>query len=130
MNFQDQPQNIRNYRVLSKLGEGNFAKVYKVYDTNASEYRALKELKSREIAKQPKVLELLQNEIKILKSINNPNVVRLYENFKENDTYYLVFEFCNGGDLEALLAKSKKLTEEETIEYLKQILNGFRGKLI
>ena len=68
MDFQGLPQRIRNYQVISKLGEGNFATVYKVYDTNTSEFRALKELKYKEFIKQPKVLELLQNEIKILKS--------------------------------------------------------------
>jgi serine/threonine protein kinase len=36
-------------------------------------------------------------------------------------------EFCNGGDLEQYHADKKRLTEDEATNFLKQILNGFKG---
>lgn len=36
-------------------------------------------------------------------------------------------EFCNGGDLEHYLEGKKRLTEDEATNFLKQILNGFKG---
>jgi serine/threonine protein kinase len=36
-------------------------------------------------------------------------------------------EFCNGGDMdEYLTKKGGRLPEDEAVEYLRQILNGFR----
>ena len=36
-------------------------------------------------------------------------------------------EYCNGGDLEGYLDKKKRLTEDQATNFLKQIVNGFRG---
>ena len=35
---------------------------------------------------------------------------------KTTNNFYLVMEFCNGGDLDAYVKKRKFLTEEEAIE--------------
>lgn len=40
------------------------------------------------------------NEVETLKKINNPNVIRFIELFNSKNNLYLVYEFCNGGNLE------------------------------
>lgn len=42
-------------------------------------------------------------------------------------TVFIATEFCNGGDLEQYLESKKRLTEDEATNFLKQILNGFKG---
>jgi serine/threonine protein kinase len=39
---------------------------------------------------------------------------------------YIFTEYCNGGDMEQYIQKKKKLREDEAVEFLKQLLNGFR----
>lgn len=36
-------------------------------------------------------------------------------------------EFCDGGDVQSYLDKKARLSEEEATDFLKQILNGFKG---
>ena len=55
--------------------------------------------------KIPKLYEFLQNEISILKSIDNPNIIKLFEIFKTQNNYYIVYEYCNGGNLEDKIKK-------------------------
>lgn len=44
---------------------------------------------------------------------------------KTSNNYYLILEYCNDGDLDAYVKKRKYLTEEEAIEILCEIINGF-----
>jgi serine/threonine protein kinase len=39
----------------------------------------------------------------------------------------IVMEYCDGGDLQAYIDKKQRLTEYEATNFLKQILNGFKG---
>lgn len=52
-----------------------------------------------------KFYELLENEIKVLKACDNPYIIKLYALRKTPHNYYLMLEFCNGGDM---LAKVRK----------------------
>ena len=58
---------------------------------------------------------MLESEIKVLKSCESHNIIKLYDMKKTSNNYYLVLEYCNDGDL----------TEEEAIEILCEIINGF-----
>ena len=83
---------------------------------------------------------MLENEIKgsnhfilVLRTCNNENIIKLYDLKKTANNFYLIIEYCNEGDLTGLklfildYLKSKKyLTEDEAVEYLLQILNGFK----
>jgi serine/threonine-protein kinase ULK/ATG1 len=64
----------------------------------------------------------------ISKSKNaNANVIRFIDNFMVSKSIFIVMEYCNGGDLSEYLDIKKRLTEDEATDFLKQILNGFRG---
>ncbi len=71
-------------------------------------------------------MELLENEIKVLKTCDNRNIIKLYDIKKTANNFYLIIEYCNEGDLSAYLKKKQKLSEEEAIEFLIQILNAFK----
>ena len=44
---------------------------------------------------------------------------------KTPNNFYLILEYCNGGDLDAYVKKRKYLTEEEAIEMMCQLIHGF-----
>ena len=41
---------------------------------------------------------------------------------KTTNNFYFIYEYCNGGTLESLLSKEKKLTEQKTLLIFKQLL--------
>lgn len=61
----------------------------------------------------PRLFNNLKNEINILSKINSVNVIRLNDLQKTPNNFYLVMEYCNGGDLENLKEIRGKFTEEE-----------------
>ena len=44
---------------------------------------------------------------------------------ESNNYYYIIQEYCNGGELRKLMKKAGKLPEQQAISLLKQICNGF-----
>ena len=35
----------------------------------------------------------------ILRKLDHPNIVKLYELYEDNENYYLITEYCGGGEL-------------------------------
>lgn len=54
-------------------------------------------------------------------------MVKLIDSFPYKDHQFIVLEYCNGLELGDELGKEKKIDEIKAINYLKQILNGFKG---
>jgi len=44
---------------------------------------------------------------------------------REPSHCYIITEFCDGGDLSALLKKKRRLSEKETMQLTKDIVSGF-----
>lgn len=118
------PKLVDNYVLNRKIGAGQFGEVLKGYDRTTNNDIAVKVIKRENL--KGKFVELLENEIKVLKGCNNCNIIRLYDLKKTPNNFYLVLEYCNEGDLAAYVKRKKQLTEDEAVEFLVQILHGFR----
>ena len=70
-------------------------------------------------------MELLEQEIKVLKQIENEFVIRLLEILKSKNNIYLVTEYCNGTDMANYLRLKKRISEEEAVYILQQVIRGF-----
>ena len=96
------------YEIKSELGEGGYGKVFKVLHKKMQIYRAMKMISVNSKNEDEKTDE----EIELLRQLDHPNIVKLFEYFSEDDKYYLITEYCEGGDLnEKLIKKEKKLSE-------------------
>lgn len=82
---------------------------------------------SKESLAIPKLKELFITEVKYLGLIKNENVVKLIDYLESQNSCYVVMEYCDSRDMDYLIKKKKHLSEEESVFYLKQILNGFKG---
>ncbi len=85
--------------MLSKqLGKGQYGIVYLSYlKSNPDRVFAIKVMDRSKI--RGKAQELLINEIGIMADLKHRNVCKLISATKTESNYYLVTEFCNGGDL-------------------------------
>jgi calcium-dependent protein kinase len=79
----------------SKMGEGSFGSVFKAKSKTTNVERAVKSIEMRAV-KNPIRFE---REINIAKQLDHPNVVRLFETFRDAKKIYLVMELCTGGEL-------------------------------
>lgn len=92
---------IRDYQLLSEIGKGMFSTVYKCKNIKTNSIYACKLFDRIKMSK--KSLKNLHDEIQILRNLSSPNIIKLQETFKTKRHYYLIIEYCNGGDLESLL---------------------------
>lgn len=63
--------------------------------------------------------ERLLEETSILMDIDHPNIVKLYEIFSDTYSYYLVSEYCEGGELFEKIKFFSILTEKEIANFMK-----------
>jgi serine/threonine protein kinase len=110
------------------LGKGAFGEVYLTTKKGSKLKYATKKI-DKSVMKNPKSKEYLENEINILKEMDHPNIIKLIEVKDTTKYYYLVMEYCNGGDLSKCLAhyknKNQKAFSEEVVQYLmRQIVSG------
>jgi calcium-dependent protein kinase len=46
-----------------------------------------------------KEVDRILHEIEILKKLDHPNILKLYEFYEDTKRFYLVTEYCSGGEL-------------------------------
>ncbi|CAD8106723.1 unnamed protein product [Paramecium sonneborni] len=120
------------YGILKVIGKGEFGEVYLAENIQTKQQVAIKQAIKLELEKVKKRQELFQTEKRIMQMIVNENVISLIDHIETKDKHYLVMEYCNGGDLDSyiklLREKNKQpLSERQAKEFLKQLLNGFKG---
>lgn len=62
----------------------------------------------------------------MLKACDHPHIIKLHALKKTPHNYYLMLEYCSGGDMLEKVRKEGSLPEDEVIKYFCQILNAFQ----
>jgi serine/threonine protein kinase len=106
------------YRFDALLGEGTFARVFRVYDLNRRVYLAAKVLRS-DIAHEPAFLERFKREAVVLQRLQHPNIVRYYDIVESGDAVFILTDYIAGQTLQAILRRrDKPMTPAESLTYL------------
>ncbi|KAM3142202.1 hypothetical protein pb186bvf_005611 [Paramecium bursaria] len=113
------------FNTKDQIGEGSYAKVYKGVNEKTQEKVAIKMLSKEVINADDYLREGLISEIKIMQKLKSPNIVQLMDVMETSNNYYIIQEFCDGGDFDDLLKKKKILPEKEAIKFLVDVLKGF-----
>ena len=110
----------KKYKILDKLGSGSFGKVYLAQNKFTKEKVAMKEIKksNKDLLSDGEI----KDEIDILKSLDHPDIVRIIESYNTKDSYVLVTEYCEGGELYDQVRN--QLSETQIAVIFKQLLSG------
>ena len=63
-------------------------------------------------------------EARMLSQLDHPNIIRVLDVFKENNTAYYVMDFIEGSSLEEIVKTKGALSESVAIDYIKQVANA------
>jgi serine/threonine protein kinase len=118
--------------ILEKcLGKGSFGEVFftKVKGDDSKKY-ATKKL-DREQIENTEAIKYLKNEITILHNLQHPNIVKFVDIKKTKKHYYIVMEYCNGGELSKALEEyqekfGKPFSQEIVQHFMRQIISAFK----
>ena len=115
---------------IKLLGKGSFGEVYLTSKAGDPQKYATKKMPKSK-ADSDQFRKYFHNEITILSQINHKNIMKLIEIKQTMDNYYLVCEFCNGGDLTKCLDVYRKMyrrpfTEEIVQHLMRQIIDAMK----
>ena len=121
---------LDDYTLEKSLGKGAFGEVYLTTKKGTKKLFATKKIERAQVDSGHSVKYLI-NEIQILKELNHPNIVKFEEIKKTKNHYYIIMEYCNGGELykalEKYMNKNKKPFNQEIVQHLmRQIVEAFK----
>ncbi|WP_148236337.1 serine/threonine-protein kinase [Thermococcus sp. 4557] len=119
------PELLNKYEPLKFLGEGGFAKVFKVRRKSDGKIIALKVSRLDEKAKR-----FFLKEVKAWRLLDHPNIVKLYNAFDE-PLPHLEIEFVDGIQLNGEVIRDlgkypKPVEEEKALQFIRGIAEGLK----
>lgn len=113
---------VNRYRILGQLGGGGQGAVYQARDLNFSEIKrlvAIKELlyTTTDPNVRSATFKTFQREANILATLSHPAIPKIYDFFDQSGRAYLVMEYINGHDIEALMNRTKELPLDKILEW-------------
>ncbi|NXJ31817.1 NEK11 kinase, partial [Ciconia maguari] len=119
----------RRYTIQRKLGNGSFGSVYLVSDRKAKQGEELKVLKEISVGDlKPNETVEANLEAQLLSKLDHPAIVKFYASFVERDSFCIITEYCEGGDLDFKIQEYKEsgkiFTQRQIIDWFIQLLFG------
>jgi len=110
------------YRIISQIGKGGMATVYKAYQASMDRYVALKVLPQYH-SKDPSFTQRFIQEARTIARLEHKNILPVYDYGEEDGVAYMAMRYLDGGTLQDILSLGR-LPLNETLEILRQICAG------
>ncbi|WP_044211136.1 serine/threonine-protein kinase [Flammeovirga sp. OC4] len=113
-------QELGQYQLIEKIGEGGFGKVYK------GEHRLLKKPVAIKLLKKElngtDALDRFKKEVMVMASLDHPNTVKVYDYGTSDDgQFYYVMEYLNGISVESMLGNKHAISINRGIHILLKV---------
>ncbi|MDM4016278.1 serine/threonine protein kinase [Roseiconus lacunae] len=114
---------LGKYKLLGHIGTGGMSSVYLAEHTGLHDRRAIKVLPKKRVA-DSSYLARFQLEAKAIASLNHPNIVLAHDIDNEGDVHYIVMEYVDGLDLQALVKRDGPLDPSTAADVIAQAARG------
>lgn len=116
---------LGKYKLLSLLGTGGMSSVYLAEHTLMHHKVAIKVL-PRSKVEDSSYLERFKREAQAAAKLVHKNIVRAYDTDQDGKTHYIVMEYVEGQDLQALVRDEGPLDYESAADYIAQASEGLQ----
>ncbi|XP_037656047.1 serine/threonine-protein kinase Nek5 isoform X2 [Choloepus didactylus] len=114
------------YDVIKAIGEGAFGKAYLARGKSDNKHCVIKEISFAKMPVQEK--EASKKEVFLLAKMKHPNIVTFFSSFQENNSLFIVMEYCDGGDLMKRISRQQGVlfSEDQILAWFVQISLGLK----
>ncbi len=118
-------EQILNYRILAKLGEGGMGTVYLAEHIQLARRAAIKALHVN-LVNNAQIRARFKNEAATMAHLKHPQIVSLYDYLETAQGLYLIMEYVEGKPLDEYIEKvSGPIPENRALRLFVKILDGF-----
>jgi len=110
---------LNQYRVLGKVGSGQFGQVFCAICTRTGKLYAIKYIPDLRYSTQRFLREL-----RYLSTLKHPNVVSFHSILYDATGRYLVLDYCEGGTLRDFLTRNEQITITEALSFVRDLLSS------
>ena len=114
------------YEIISRIGSGGMADVYKAKDYKLNRLVAVKVMKA-EFSEDKSFISKFRKEAQAAAGLAHPNVVNVYDVGEDNGIYYIVMELVQGITLKDYITRKGKLTVREATSIAIQVSLGLEA---
>ena len=105
-----QMEQIENYKIIEKTGEGGMAEVFQAQDINHKKTVAIKTIKDNVNVKDESYLRFKQ-EAKLLAGLSHPGILKFIDIIEKEHKVFIVTEFLSGRNLKICIEHKTALNE-------------------
>lgn len=116
---------LGRYKLMGHIGTGGMSSVYLAEHTRMHDLRAIKVLPKRRVS-DATYLARFKLEAKAIASLNHPNIVRAFDIDNEEDLHYIVMEYVDGDDLQAIIRREGPMALTRAVGYIRQAADGLQ----
>ena len=114
------------YEIISRIGSGGMADVYKAKDHKLNRLVAVKVMKA-EFSQDKGFISKFRKEAQAAAGLAHPNVVNVYDVGEDNGIYYIVMELVQGITLKDYITRKGKLSVREATSIAIQVSLGLEA---
>jgi serine/threonine protein kinase/beta-lactam-binding protein with PASTA domain len=111
------------YALISVVGGGGMAQVYKARDNILGRIVAVKVLREQ-FTTDAQFVARFRREAQAAANLTHPNIVNVYDVGQDGDLHFIVMEFIAGQSLKELITRSAPLPINQAVSIAAQILAG------
>ena len=102
------PKKVGSYNVLSEIGAGGMAVIYRAEQPSLDRLVAIKELR-KELATDKSIITRFEREAKSVAALAHQNICHIYDFITRGDSMFIVMEHVEGIDLYDLMTRVERI---------------------
>src|SRR5436190_17140668 len=111
------------YRIISQIGQGGMATVYKAYQASMDRNVAVKVL-PRQLAESPEFTQRFQQEARIIAKLEHPHILPVFDYGENDGITYFVMRYLEAGTLKEKMQESRPLPLTEIDRLFTQLADA------
>ncbi|CAG9315022.1 unnamed protein product [Blepharisma stoltei] len=119
LNGEEKELTRNDFDFERRLGEGAFGQVWRVRHKLTSKQYALKQVLKEKVTK---MIPQFRREVLIMYELNHPHIIKLYNHFEDEKSFYLIMEMAEGGNLFHRLYRERTFLEPVAAQYFREII--------